>query len=68
MLMDSRFGAPWNDQFYWITVQDDYGEQWEEKLILSGPKDYDYDEIIEKATGMFPYYEIINIRPDEIRR
>jgi len=66
--MGSRFGASWNDQFYWITVQDDYGEQWEEKLILSGPKDYNYDEIVEKATGMFPYYEIINIRPDEIYR
>lgn len=67
MLIDSNtYGAPWNDQFYWVTVQDDEGKQWEERLVLSGPKYYDYEDLIEEASNMFPYYEIINIRPDEI--
>lgn len=68
MLIDSEFGAPWNDQFYWVTVQDDEGIQWDERLVLSGPKIYSYDELVEFAVGMFPYYDIINIRPDEIYR
>lgn len=69
MLIDkNEYGAPWNDQFYWITIQDDEGVQWEELLTLSGPKVYTHKEILNSAINMFPYYEIVNIRPYEVYR
>ena len=63
---DNEFGAPWNDQFYRAIVEDESGECWEEMLILSGPKEYYYEELVEAAQSMFPYYNIKNIIEDAI--
>ena len=66
LIDDNKFGAPWNDQFYWVYLKDEDGKQWEELLTLSGPKNYDDIDLLSYAKGMFPNYEIVDIKPYEI--
>lgn len=57
LINDSEFGAPWNDQFYNIEFhfeldQDGIGfvsEKLKTKIVLSGPKDYDKNYILDVA-------------------
>ncbi len=65
---DNEFGAPWNDQFYIVTVRNEDDIEWEEMLTLSGPRDYDDEDLLIAAQGMFPQVDIINIKPYEICR
>lgn len=68
LVNDNEYGAPWNDQFYWITIEDDEGMRWDDLLTLSGPRDYNNDDLLKAAQGMFPGYIIVEIRPYEICR
>ena len=67
-ISDNEFGAPWNDQFYIVTVRNEDNEEWDEMLTLSGPRNYDDYDLLESARGMFPQLEIVNIKPYEICR
>ena len=67
LVSDNEYGAPWNDQFYWVTVEDETGSQWDEVLTLSGPYTYSDQELQREAEGMFPEYNIIKVREYAIR-
>ena len=65
--MLNEFGAPWNDQFYkvrMISIEEDLPEIIEEILTLSGPKDYDEEELYKAAKDMFPHHLILDITCD----
>ena len=68
LVSDNEYGAPWNDQFYWVTVEDEEGNRWDELLTLSGIRDYDAEDLLTSAAWMFPQYNVIEIRPYEICR
>lgn len=68
LINDNEYSAPWNDQFYIVTVRNEDNIEWEETLTLSGPRDYDDYDLLEAARGMFPQLEIVDIRPYEICR
>jgi len=61
LVSDNEFGAPWNDQFYWVTMLDEFGEPCEEMLTISGPRYYDKQELFEAAQAMFPYCKILTV-------
>lgn len=67
LVSDNEYGAPWNDQFYWVTVEDETESQWDEILTLSGPYNYSDQELQKEARGMFPEYNIIKVREYAIR-
>ena len=67
LVSDNEYGAPWNDQFYWVTVEDEMGYQWHEVLTLSGPYNYNDQELVKEAEGMFPEYNVIKVRKYAIR-
>ena len=63
LVSSNEFGAPWNDQYYtvrYITVDDIFPEVG--TLILSGPKNYDTEELYEEAKEMFPNAIILDIK------
>lgn len=63
---DNEFGAPWNDQFYWVTTQDEFWDTSKELLTLSGPMNYTQLELERSAKRMFPGFDIIKVEKDEI--
>lgn len=62
LVNDNEYGAPWNDQFYLVTYKEN-DEVQKEVIVLDGPKKYDDYDLKEKAQGMFPSADIINIEP-----
>lgn len=67
LVADNEFGAPWNDQFYKVrmmSIEETIPDIIEEVLTLSGPREYDEDELYEKAKNMFPNYLILSITCD----
>lgn len=68
LVNDNEYGAPWNDQFYWVTMEDFDGKQFRDLLTLSGPDNYTDKELIKAAKGMFPEYDIIKVEKYEICR
>lgn len=68
LINDNAYGAPWNDQFYWVTYVNEDGQEYTEQLVLSGPKDYFPEELMENAEAMFPNVSILNVESDEIYR
>ena len=67
LVADNEFGAPWNDQFYKVrmmSIEETIPDIVEEILTLSGPREYDEDELYEEAKNMFPHHLILNITCD----
>ena len=67
MLIDENaYGAPWNDQFYRVTLQNENGT-YKDIMCLSGPKNYSEDELFDAACGYFNDV-VLKVEPYEIRR
>lgn len=65
LVADNEFGAPWNDQYYqvrYITIDDPIPNI--DIMTLSGPKNYDIEELYEKAKNMLPTAIILDIKCD----
>lgn len=62
LVSDNEYGAPWNDQFYLVTYEED-GRIQREVVALDGPKEYDEYDLLENVQGMFPNVIITNIDP-----
>lgn len=62
LVSDNECGAPWNDQFYLVTYEEN-DEIQKEVIALDGPKRYDEYDLQEKAQGVFPNANIIAIEP-----
>ena len=68
LVSDNEYGAPWNDQFYWVEFEDENGVIARDLLTLSGPANYTEEELLASAEAEFPNFDIINIEEYEIRR
>lgn len=61
LISDNEFGAPWNDQFYEVRYITMDGDVETETMVLSGPKEYDEEELYKKAQEYFNYPLILSI-------
>lgn len=63
LVSSNEFGVSWNDQYYtvrYITVDDIFPEV--NTLVLSGPKNYDEEELYKEVKKMFPNAIILDIK------